>query len=57
MRSFIPNMSDKTAPLRELLKKNTLFLWTDLHTKVVEEIKDYIMKSDILVPFDEKKKI
>ncbi|XP_055309115.1 uncharacterized protein K02A2.6-like [Sitodiplosis mosellana] len=29
MTPFIPNLSDRTAPLRELIKKNVLFLWTE----------------------------
>lgn len=57
MRSFISNLSEKTAPLRELLKKNTIFHWTDLHSKVVDDIKVEILKSDILVPFDPSKEI
>lgn len=57
LRSFIPNMSEKTAPLRELLKKNTIFFWTELHTKVFEEIKLDILRSNILVPFNEHKQV
>lgn len=57
MRSFIPNLSDSTAPLRELLKKNTIFLWTENHSHVVNEIKDAVLKSNILVPFDTRKEI
>lgn len=57
MRSFIPNISELTSPLRELIKKNAIFNWTELHTKVFDEIKDHITKSDILVPFDTTKEI
>lgn len=57
MRSFIPNLSDKTAPLRELLKKNVVYYWTENHTQVVNELKDSVLNSKILVPFDINKDI
>lgn len=38
LRSFIPNLSDLTAPIRELLKKDVIFNWTEQHTKVYDEI-------------------
>lgn len=40
-----------------MLKKNVHFLWTELHSKVFNEIKEEILKSNILVPFDVNKKI
>ena len=52
LRPFLPNLSELTAPLRELLMKNVIFLWTELHDRVVNEIKNHIMNSKILVPFD-----
>lgn len=55
--SFIPNLSEKTAPLRELLKKFALFNWTELHDEVFEYIKKCILTSNILVPFDITKEI
>jgi hypothetical protein len=36
---FIPNVSDKTAPLHELLKNGNEYSWTSTHTKVFNEIK------------------
>lgn len=57
MRSFIPNMSELTAPLRELLKTNVIFQWTELHAKIIEDIKDAIINSPILVPFDIEKEL
>lgn len=52
LNPFVPNLSDLTAPLRELLKKNAIFLWTELHDKVITEIKHHILNSKILAPFD-----
>lgn len=57
MAPFVPNLSEMTAPLRELLKKNVIFNWTELHSKVVDKIKHHIMNSNILVPFDPTKEI
>lgn len=52
LRPFVPNLSELTAPLRELLMKNVIFLWTEQHDKVINEIKNHILNSKILVPFD-----
>lgn len=57
MQSFIPNLSETTATLRELLKKNAVFNWTENHSHVVERIKNLIVESPILKPFDENKNI
>lgn len=57
MSEFISNLSELTAPLRELLKKNTIFKWTDTHTQAFSKIKQAILDAPILVPFDETKDI
>lgn len=57
MRSFIKNLSEKTATLRELLKKNAIFQWTQLHDKVFDDIKTEILNSNVLMPFDTSKQI
>lgn len=57
LRSFLPNLSQLTAPLRELLKKDVIFGWTERHTKVFDEIKHQVKHSNILVPFDPNKQI
>lgn len=36
---FIPNLSTMTAPLRELLKKDTKFKWEQTHFEAFEQIK------------------
>lgn len=54
---FIPNMSELTAPLRTLLRKNVIYQWTVSHNKVFNDIKAIILKSNILVPFDITKEI
>lgn len=50
-------MSELTAPLRELIKKNVIFNWTQRQTEAFEKIKEKILSAPILVPFDEKNEI
>lgn len=38
LRKFIPNMSNLITLLRELLKKNVSWVWTNLHTKVLVKL-------------------
>lgn len=54
MRSFLPNAAELTSPLRELLKKDTLFLWSETHSMALNKIKDIICKAPVLAAFDEK---
>lgn len=37
---FVPNLTSKTARLRELLQKNTAFRWTDRHEKECKKLKE-----------------
>lgn len=57
VRSFITNLSELTAPLRELLKKNVIFNWTERQTNAFNSIKQQIVNAPILVPFDTSKEI
>lgn len=57
IRSYIPNLAELCQPLRELLKKNILFQWSQKHTECVEKIKKLIMNAEILKPFDSNKQI
>lgn len=52
LRAFIPKLSEITSPLRELLKKNVVWLWTENHTKVFEDMKKLICSPQILSPYD-----
>ena len=42
MSSFIPNLADHTAPLRNLLKENVDFAWNPSHSKPFEKVKSLI---------------
>lgn len=56
LRQFIPKLSQMVEPLRELLRKGTIFQWTENHSRVVESIKESITSSLVLQPFDPNKK-
>lgn len=57
VRPFTANMSELTAPLRELMKKNVIYDWTERQTEAFNKIKEAIANAPILVPFDENKTI
>lgn len=57
LRPFIVSLSEITYPLRDLLKKDNLFVWTESHSKVVQKIKNEIVNSITLQHFDPNKAI
>ena len=56
MAPFIPRLSDYTANLRELLKKDTEYEWSSSHQKSLQDIKDIICKEMLLHYYDPSKK-
>ena len=52
VRSFIPNVSELIAPLRELLKVDIHFQWFEHHSKVLQLIKETLTKEPVFVNFD-----
>lgn len=57
VRDFVPNLSEISAPLRELLKKNINFEWLDTHNKCLQNIKNLIANAPTLKAFDFNQKI
>lgn len=57
MRQFIPKISEIIGPLRELLKKDSIWNWSDEHTRILDKIKSLISDKSLLVYFDEKKEV
>ena len=49
---FIPVLSTLTAPLRELLKKDTDFSWNCTHDTAFEQIKEAVISDTTLRYFD-----
>lgn len=56
-REYIPNISEVTGPLRQLLKKNVEFVWNDNCTKCINDLKRLLINPPVLVNFNPKKQI
>ena len=52
MSSFIPNLADHTAPLRNLLKENVDFAWNPSNSKAFEKVKSLICTTTTLAYYD-----
>lgn len=52
LRDFIPNMSQLVSPLRELLKKQVEWTWTDTHSESFRKLKTEICSPRVLASFD-----
>ena len=50
MSRFIPGLSQLCKPLQALIKKNSEYVWTDVHDRVFKELKDRVSK-DCLIQF------
>lgn len=57
LSKFIPNYSDLTKPLRNLLKKDALFYWDENLSKNFEIIKTKLVKAPTLAIYDPNKEI
>jgi hypothetical protein len=57
LAKFIPNLSNVTVPLRELLKKDTAWHWEEIHQKAFEEIKSRVTAEKILQYYDVSKPV
>lgn len=54
---FIPNLSEKTENLRNLIRDDVKWLWTDAHENEVGELKKIVSASPVLRVFDPNKPI
>ena len=57
LAKFIPGMSEITAPLREILKKNVPWHWTNKHPIAFEKIKEILATDPILKYYDVTKPV
>ena len=51
---FLPNLSEKTEALRQLLRKDVKFLLDENHKKEINELKQMITRAPVLKIFDPK---
>ena len=56
-RNFIPNLSEVSAPLRKLLKKDVEFSWSNQHEICFEKMKSLLCEAPVLANFDDSKEI
>ena len=54
---FIPSLSTHTAPLPELLKKDSEFTWNTSHQEAFDRIKELFCKDTTLCYFDVRKPV
>jgi len=54
LRNFISNMSKLTEPLRQLLKKDSMQVWSKKCAKSIDNLKNIIISNKVLVPYDVK---
>ncbi|GBN48944.1 Retrovirus-related Pol polyprotein from transposon 17.6 [Araneus ventricosus] len=52
LSKFLPNLSTLIAPLRALIKNNTVFLWGPSYDKIFDQVKGQLTKSPVLAFFD-----
>lgn len=52
LSTFIPHLSEHTAPLRELLKESSEFIWNACHTKAFENLKNQISAETCLAYYN-----
>ena len=57
MSKFIPNMSDLTSPLRELLHQDVEWHWEGQHETGFEKVKEALARSPVLGYYDAKKEL
>uniref|UniRef100_A0A146LC45 RNA-directed DNA polymerase n=1 Tax=Lygus hesperus TaxID=30085 RepID=A0A146LC45_LYGHE len=55
MGQYIPNYSEKTVALRELLKDGCEFIWTPIHENILADLKKLLSQAPILGFYDASK--
>ena len=54
---FTPKVSEVTAPLRELIKRNVEFHWLDIHDQAFSNLKNILVEPDTLRYYDVTKPV
>ena len=57
LSSYIPNMSEKTASLRMLLKDDTPWIWESSQDETFDDIKRALVTAPVLKLYDVKKPV
>ena len=56
VQRFAPGLADATKPLRDLLKKESVFIWDQSHDKAFNEVRSVLTKAPVLKYFSQEKK-
>ena len=57
LHKFAPNISTIAAPLRDLIKDNTSFIWESQQDQCLSRMKDMIATAPVLRYFDPAKEV
>ena len=57
LTQFIPNLSEQTAPLRELDKDTATFVWNETYQQVYENVKSLVSEDITLAYYDRTKPV
>ncbi|KAI5718308.1 hypothetical protein M8J77_019339 [Diaphorina citri] len=57
LAKFIQNYSSRSSPIRDLLNKNSLWIWDENHEKCFQELKNCISNAPVLKFFDVNKDV
>lgn len=52
LRNFMPNVAEITSPLRQLIKKNSEFIWNETHTERIRILKNILTSEPVLQNFN-----
>ena len=55
VQRFAPGLGDATKPLRDLLKKDSVFMWDQSQDKAFNEVKSILTKAPVLKYFSQEK--
>ena len=57
LAKFVPHLSDLCQPLRQLLQKDSAWVWSQEHSQAVKDVKAAITRAPTLQFFDERKEV
>ena len=56
LAKFVPNLADKTKPIRELLHKDNIFVWSEVQDEAFQNLKKILTSTQVLAYYDTNKR-
>ena len=56
LAKFVPNLADKTKPIRELLHKDNVFMWSEVQDEAFQNLKKILTSTEVLAYYDTNKR-